>query len=285
MTTRWRPSCDLDALAERARLLREIRSFFLERDVLEVQTATLAEHTVTDLHIESMAVGAHGYLQTSPEYQLKRLLAAGAPSIYQIGPVFRAGESGRLHNPEFTLLEWYRLEFDDLALMQEVEALLERILGPGKCQIITYAELVGENAVASLSAEALDLRFSEAADALAGRWFITRYPAEQAALARLCPDDPAVAARFELVVDGVELANGYWELTDPQEQRRRFAADLEARRVRGLVEPGIDEKFLAALESGLPDCAGVALGFDRLLMLRMGAERLSEVMPFPDGNA
>ena len=285
MSSRWRPSCSLEALRERAGLLGEVRSFFAERDVLEVQTATLAEHTVTDLHIESMAVGGHGYLQTSPEYQLKRLLAAGAPSIYQIGPVFRAGESGRLHNPEFTLLEWYRLAFDDQTLMVEVEALLERILGPGKCQTITYAELVGDEAVASLTAEALDLRFSEAAAALEGRWFITRYPAEQAALARLCPDDPSVAARFELVVDGVELANGYWELTEPEEQRRRFDADLEARRARALLEPSIDEKFLAALESGLPDCAGVALGLDRLLMLRMGAERLSDIMPFPHGNA
>ena len=285
MSVSWQPSCDVTALARRADLLRDIRTFFAERDVLEVQTATLAEHTVTDLHIESMAVGQHGYLQTSPEYQLKRLLVAGAPSLYQIGPVFRAGESGRLHNPEFTLLEWYRLGFDDQALMTEVEALIERVLGPGKCQTVTYTELVGQRALAELAPEALDLRFSEAAAALEGRWFITRYPRDQAALARLCPDDPGVAARFELVVDGVELANGYWELTDPDEQRRRFAADVAARRVRGLVEPMIDEKFLAALESGLPDCAGVALGFDRLLMLVMGAARLSDVMPFPDGYA
>lgn len=285
MSISWRPGCDLKALRKRAELLGELRAFFAERDVLEVQTASLAEHTVTDLHIESLAVGAHGYLQTSPEYQLKRLLAAGAPSLYQVGPVFRAGEVGRLHNPEFTLLEWYRLGFDDQALMGEVAALIERLLGPGECQQVTYAELVGDAAMAALAPDELDLVFSEAADALQGRWFITRYPAEQAALARLCPDDPSVAARFELVIDGVELANGYWELTDPEEQRRRFAADVEARRVRGLVEPTIDEKFLQALESGLPDCAGVALGFDRLLMLALGAECLSDVMPFPAGRA
>ncbi len=285
MSSNWRPSCDLPTLEKRAELLGEVRSFFAERQVLEVQTAVLAEHTVTDLHIESMAVGQHGYLQTSPEYQLKRLLAAGAPSIYQIGPVFRAGEAGRLHNPEFTLLEWYRLGFDDQALMAEVEALLVRLLGPGECRQITYTDLVGEAAIAELSPEQLDLRFSEAADALTGRWFITRYPADQAALARLCPDDASVAARFELVVDGVELANGYWELTEPEEQRRRFAADIEARRVRGLVEPTIDEKFINALEAGLPDCAGVALGFDRLLMLALQAERLADVMPFPHGRA
>ena len=118
-----------------------------------------------------------------------------------------------------------------------------------------------------------------------GRYFITRYPAAQAALARLCPDDPSVAARFELVIDGVELANGYFELTDVDEQRRRFAADVEARRRLGLVEPGVDEKFLAALAAGLPDCAGVALGLDRLLMLVVGAQSLAEVMPFPAGVA
>ncbi len=285
MSTSWQPSCDITALHKRSELLGELRAFFTERDVLEVQTATLAEHTVTDLHIESMAVGAQGYLQTSPEYLLKRLLAAGAPSLYQIGPVFRAGEAGRLHNPEFTLLEWYRLGFDDRALMDEVAALVERLLGPGECRSVTYAELVGDEAVGTLPPDELDLRFSEAADALQGRWFITHYPADQAALARLHPDDPTVAARFELVIDGVELANGYWELTDPEEQRRRFAADVEARRVRGRVEPTIDEKFLQALESGLPDCAGVALGFDRLLMLALGAERLSDVIPFPVGVA
>ena len=285
MSNGWQPTCELATLEKRAALLADLRAFFAERQVLEVQTATLAEHTVTDLHIESMAVGAHGYLQTSPEYQLKRLLAAGAPSVYQIGPVFRAGEVGRLHNPEFTLLEWYRPGFDDQALMHEVETLIERVLGPGECRRITYTELVGEDAVAGLAPAELDLRFSEAADALTGRWFITRYPAEQAALARLCPDDPSVAARFELVIDGVELANGYWELTEPEEQRRRFAADVEARRVRGLVEPTIDEKFLAALEAGLPDCAGVALGVDRLLMLAVGAERIADVMAFPSGVA
>ena len=283
--TDWRPRCDLDALQSRAALLHELRSFFRERNVLEAQTALLAEHTVTDLNIESLAVGSAGYLQTSPEYQLKRLLAAGAPSLYQIAPAFRAGEAGRLHNPEFTLLEWYRLGFDDQALMQEVADLVDRVLGPAEFRTITYTRLVGADAVARLEPAELDLRFSEAADALKGRWFITRYPADQAALARLCPDDPDVAARFELVVDGVELANGYWELTDAEEQRRRFAADVEARRVRGLVEPTVDEKFLSALEAGLPDCAGVALGVDRLLMLSMGRDRLADVMPFPAGSA
>ena len=280
MPAPWQPSCNLAALRARAELLQTIRTFFRERNVLEVQTALLAPHTVTDTHIESMAVGAFGYLQTSPEYQLKRLLAAGAPSLYHLGPVFRAGEQGRLHNPEFTLLEWYRLGFDDAALRAEVAELISLVLGPGEVREIGYADLVGD-----CRGEEADLRFARASAALTGRWFITRFPADRAALARLCPEDTTVAARFELVVDGVELANGYHELTDPEEQRRRFAADIDARRRRGLVEPTVDEKFLGALEAGLPDCAGVAVGIDRLLMLATGAAALSEVMPFPWGVA
>jgi len=279
MSIPWQPSCPLSALAGRGQLLRDIRVFFAEREVLEVQTSTLASHTVTDTEIDSMTVGTYGFLQTSPEYQLKRLLAAGAPSIYQMGPVFRAGEAGRLHNPEFTLLEWYRLGFDDHQLRDEVAELVSLVLGPGDYETCTYASLVG--ACDRPRAE-LDLRFVDAINSLgAGRYFITDYPAEQAALARLNPADPAVAARFELVVDGVELANGYHELTDAAEQRQRFGRDLAARRTAGSVEVEVDECFLAALDAGLPDCAGVALGVDRLLMLQLGAQSLAEVMPFP----
>jgi lysyl-tRNA synthetase class 2 len=281
--TTWRPSCDLAALNARAALLDTIRTFFRERGVLEVQTSVLGQHTVTDVNIESLAVGGAGYLQTSPEYQMKRLLAAGAPSIYQLCPVFRAGEQGRLHNPEFTLLEWYRLGFDDRDLMAEVAALLDRVLGEGVMAEVTYTELVAGD----LSGDPadLDLRFSEACSKLRGRWFVTRFPADQAALARLHADDPSVAARFEVVVDGVELANGYHELTDAAEQARRFAADVEARRRLGRVEPAVDERFLAALEVGLPACSGIALGVDRLLMMAAGAASLKDVMPFPWGVA
>jgi lysyl-tRNA synthetase class 2 len=266
-------------LRARAELLAGIRAFFAERDVLEVQTPVLSAHTVTDLNIESMAVGSHGYLQTSPEYHLKRLLAAGAPSLYQLGPVFRAGETGRLHNPEFILLEWYRLGFDDQALMGEVAELVDQVLGEDHYSYHRYGDLVGD---LDRAPEELDLALVDALQALgAGRHFVTHYPADQAALARLHPDDPSVAARFELVVDGVELANGYHELTDAEEQRRRFAGDIEQRRLAGKVEPTIDESFLAALDSGLPDCAGVALGVDRLLMLQQGASSLAEIMAFP----
>lgn len=283
MSVEWQPSCSLTALQARAQLLADLRNFFLRRDVLEVQTSLLAAHTVTDLNIDSMTVGSHGYLQTSPEYQLKRLLAAGAPSIYQLGSVFRSGELGRLHNPEFTLLEWYRLGFDEVALMAEVAALVDQVLGAAEYGYHRYQELVGN---LERSPDDLDLALVDALEALGpGRHFITHYPADQAALARLHADEPQFAARFELVVDGIELANGYYELTDPDEQRRRFASDIERRRQAGKVELDIDERFLGALDAGLPDCAGVALGVDRLLMLQQGAQRLSEIIAFPADRA
>jgi elongation factor P--(R)-beta-lysine ligase len=290
----WEPTCSLEALRERAALLRQVRQFFHDRGVLEVQTGVLGSATVTEPAVESIAVQGVGYLQTSPEYQMKRLLAAGAPSIYQLGPVFRAGESGRRHNPEFCMLEWYRLGFDDAQLMAEVAALVDLALGAGHWQTLTYAEVVGraparalEQAVGPLSErEALDLQFSEGLDTLGrGRYFITDYPADQAALARLRPGNPAVAARFELVVDGLEVANGYWELGDAQVLEQRFEVDLASRRARGQHEPPVDQRFLAAMAAGLPDCAGVALGFDRLLMLRLGAASLAEAIAFPIDRA
>jgi elongation factor P--(R)-beta-lysine ligase len=286
----WAPTCSLAALAARAELLATVRAFFRDRGVMEVQTGVIGAATVTEPAVESIAVPGLGYLQTSPEYPMKRLLAAGAPSIYQLGPVFRAGEAGRRHNPEFTMLEWYRLGFDDRQLMDEVAALVAAALGPGTVHHITYAEVVARapadvevQAADGLShRERLDLRFSLGLDMLPhGRWFVTDYPADQAALARRQPYDPAVAARFELVVDGLEIANGYWELADPVEQRARFERDRALRRAAGQPVPEIDERLLAAIEHGLPECAGVALGFDRLLMLKLGAQSLREVIPFP----
>ncbi len=279
----WQPSCSLDALSARAELLRTLREFFAAREVLEVQTATLASHTVTDINIESLRVQDDSFLQTSPEYQLKRLLAAGAPSIYQLGPVFRAGEAGRLHNPEFTLLEWYRLGFDDVMLMAEVAELVDLVLGPQPVRLLRYRELVG---TLTGDRDVLDLACADALARLGpGRVFVTEYPAQQAALARLNSANPEVAARFELVVDGVEIANGYHELGDVAELRRRFLDDCAERTSAGLFCPELDERFLAAMEAGLPDCAGVALGVDRLLMLKMRASSLAEVMPFPVGVA
>ena len=275
-------------LAERLRLraqtLGAIRAFFAARDVVEVQTPVLAPATVTDPDVESIAVPGYGFLQTSPEYQMKRLLSAGAPSIYQLGPVFRHEERGRLHNPEFTMLEWYRLGFDDQQLMQEVAELVAVVLGPGTVQTVTYQQLVGDlSDRGNVQRSELDLRFAEACERLQpGRFFVVDYPADQAALARLRPDNPSVAARFELVIDGVEVANGYWELLDPTEHERRFAADRTRRAALGRMDVEPDQSFLAALRSGLPNCAGVALGVDRLLMLAQNADRLDEVLHRPE---
>ena len=282
----------MQALESRARLLHDVRAFFHGRGVLEVQTATLGGATVTDPAVESFQVDGLGYLQPSPEYQLKRLLAAGAPSLYQLGPVFRAGESGRRHNPEFVMLEWYRLGFSDVELMREVAELVDLILGPSEYRTLAYAEVVslaGEQLAVPADIrprELLDLRFSVGIEALGpGRVFVTDYPSDQAALARLRDEDATVAARFELVVDGLELANGYYELGNPDELRRRFQRDLEVRCSAGQHQPAVDEKFLAAMKAGLPDCAGVALGIDRLLMLKLGADDLADVMAFPIDRA
>ena len=297
--TTWRPSCSLDALRVRAELLGITRRFFAEREVLEVQTPCLGRHTVTDPAIESLRLAAEArFLQTSPEYHMKRLLAAGAPSIYQIAPAFRRGEAGRWHNPEFTLIEWYRLGFDAARLMAEVAELVDALLGPGHYEQRTYAallqerfgiELTDEDAIRACAhglglgegdlAEATDLLVADAVAAVdAERVFVTAYPAEQAALARLAAD--GTAARFELVVQGVEVANGYHELTDAAALQARFAQDLRERRRRDLPAVTPDPALVAAQEHGLPACAGVAMGFDRLVALRLGVPGVAEAMAF-----
>ena len=294
----WRPSCDLATMRERGRALAAVRAFFAERGVLEVQTPVLGAHTVVDPMIESMATLDGRFLQTSPEYHMKRLLAAGVPSIYQIAPAFRAGEAGRLHNPEFTMLEWYRVGFDAPALMREVTALVDVLLGAAPyahrtCAALLRARfdvdqddaaaLVETGAALGLAAptpeEAFDLALADALGSeSAPRVFVTGFPADQAALARLGPDGRAV--RFELIVDGVEVANGYHELTDADELARRFDADAVRRRARGKQPVAPDSALLAAQRHGLPDCAGVAMGLDRLLMLKLDASSIADVMAF-----
>lgn len=274
----WRPSARIEHLKQRAELLAEARAFFAERNVIEVQTPVLAKHTVTEPDVQSIEVPGYGYLQTSPEYQMKRLLAAGMPSCYQLGPAFRHGEQGRLHNPEFTMLEWYRLGFDHNQLMYEVADMVDALLGPKPYQRLTYEDVVGKSE--GRTRDALDLAFADACERLTpGRFFITDYPADQAALARINPDGQT-AARFELVIDGVEIANGYWELLDVEEHRQRFKTDGEIRQQRGLPAMAVDEAFIAALQHGLPACAGVAMGFDRLVMLGIGAKDFFEVLTF-----
>ena len=271
----WRPAARIEHLKQRAELLAQARAFFAERNVIEVQTPVLAKHTVTEPDVQSIEVPGYGYLQTSPEYQMKRLLAAGMPSCYQLGPAFRHGEQGRLHNPEFTMLEWYRLGFDHNQLMYEVADMVDALLGPKPYQRLTYEDVVGKSE--GRRRDALDLALADACERLTpGRFFITDYPADQAALARINPDGQT-AARFELVIDGVEIANGYWELLDVEEHRQRFKTDGEIRQQRGLPAMAVDEAFIAALQHGLPACAGVAMGFDRLVMLGIGAKALSDV--------
>ena len=276
-------------------MLAQIRAFFAERHIIEVQTPTLGRTSVTEAQIESLRTSAGVFLQTSPEHYMKRLLAAGAPSIYQLGSVYRAGESGRLHQEEFTMLEWYRLGFDDQALMTEVSDLIDDLLGPASYERMTYESLVGT--VHGERAE-LDLAYAEAVEALGPvRCFVTDYPADQAALARIRGDNAhsrgdnahsrgdnadARAARFELIIDGVEIANGYHELTDAAELGARMATDNQRRREAGREVMAPDERLLAAMQAGLPDCAGVAIGVDRLVMLAVGASSLAEVVPFAD---
>ena len=310
----WRPSASLRTLRERAALLAAVRSFFHRRGVLEVDTPMLAAHTVSDPALRPLVVATSAastqprYLQTSPEYAMKRLLAAGSGPIYQICHAFRDEEHGRRHNPEFTLLEWYRPGFDLQALMAEVAELILPLLGRARSYCYRYREIFFEvlaidpftatdrelAGAARRCADIggidgdrdlwLDLLMSHAVEpALAGRGvvFIHDYPASQASLARIeRADGVDVAARFELFIDGVELANGFHELADAREQARRFERDNRARRAQGLPEHRADPWLLAALAHGLPDCSGVALGLDRLLMLLCGAAQLSQVMSF-----
>ncbi len=313
----WPPSATQATLQLRAELLRRVREYFAAAGVMEVQTPMLSRATVTDVHLASLRtrVAGHGefYLQTSPEYAMKRLLAAGSGDIYQIAPVFRDAERGTQHNPEFTMVEWYRAGFDANALMNDASSLLDALLIErqlGTAQRLTYREAFLRHTqidpltapVADLLACAraheiplpsptpderdacLDLLMSTVVGPRLGQGqlsFIYDYPASQAALARLKPDDPSVAERFEIYLQGVELANGFHELADAREQRARFGQDLQQRRARGLSEPPVDERLLGALTAGLPDCAGIALGFDRVVMLAAGVRTIDEVLAFP----
>lgn len=324
----WRPVADWTALRRRAAWLAQIRAFFAARAVLEVETPILAAAALPDPHLYSFAVhttepGRHaapvGYLHTSPEFPMKRLLAAGSGCIYQIARVFRAGESGRRHQPEFTLLEWYRVGFDHQDLMAEVAelvtALLDGDLPLAAPEYLSYGALFErylalnphQSNVAQLRACAeahgvppppgmpvdavdpwLDLLLTHCLEPHLGQGrltFLYDYPASQAALARIRPGPPPVGERFELYLHGVELANGFHELSDAAEQRRRFQAENAARQAQGLPVMPLDERLLAALAAGLPDCAGVALGLDRLLMLALGKSAIQEVIAFPAERA
>lgn len=317
----WRPRAGPVLLRLRARMLADIRGFFAARDVMEVETPLLGRHAVTDPHIASFAVAvdeapsgsmAVRHLQTSPEFAMKRLLAAGCGDIYQICKAFRHGEAGSRHNPEFTLVEWYRTGFGHRDLMAETAELVAALLSRPLSWVCrgydeVFREFIGlaprEAPGTELEARAvalglhpaalagmdrddlLDFLFSTAVQPRLGHErldVVDRYPPSQAALARIVDDgDGPVAERFELFHEGLELANGYHELADPGEQQRRMEIEREQRRARGLPDRSADERLLAALEAGLPDCAGVALGFDRLVMLRSGEKDIRRVLAFP----
>jgi lysyl-tRNA synthetase class 2 len=321
--TDWRPTASIETLRRRAALVSAVRGFFGARGLLEVETPIVARHGVTDVHLASLSLAppAQGFLHTSPEYAMKRLLAAGSGDIWQLCRVMRGDERSRLHNAEFTLLEWYRTGFDMPRLIDEVAALAAHVVAaagaPAPARAIEtlryqdafqralgldplaapLAALRGatapfEVAPATLATltrdELLDLLLALAVGPTLGhgRWtFLTHWPASQAALARLDPVDPRVAHRFELYAEGIELANGFHELLDPAEQRARFDEDRAERRRRGLPDVAIDERLLDALAAGLPDCAGVALGFDRLVMLALGAPQIDAVIAFPAERA
>lgn len=320
---RWRPTATRRTLEARAQLLADIRLFFTKRGVLEVETPILSTAAATAPHLHSLVTSYQGpqspedqrlFLQTSPEHAMKRLLAAGSGPIYQIARVFRNGEAGQRHNPEFSLLEWYRPGFDHFALMEEVDALLSSLLATPRGEYLSYQEafyryleidifiaatgLLGQlakshglqetTANSELSRQVyLDFLMATIIEPQLGHGrpcFIYSYPASEAQLARVRPASESspisVAERFEVYLKGMELANGYHELSDASEQRQRFEADLAHRKKWGLEEVPMDEFLLAALIEGLPDCAGVALGVDRLLMLLLGSSRIEEVLAF-----
>ncbi len=323
----WRPSAPLSSLQLRARLLADIRGYFSQQQVMEVETPLLSHAATTDLHIDSFSsqflpIGGGEaqpcYLHTSPEYAMKRLLASGSGDIYQICRVFRNGEVGGRHNPEFTLLEWYRLGMDQHQLMDDMSALLERSIGFYEARRVSYRQLFEEHfginphhceteqllrlvhagvddQLQDLSRnDCLDLLFSHRIEPTLGAVsegrltgvYVYDYPASMAALARVeIEGGVKVARRFELFVEGLELANGYHELCDAKEQRARFLRDCDQREAYDRRRYPFDENLIDALEIGLPECAGVAIGLDRLLMLMANTTKISEVLAFDFNRA
>lgn len=321
----WQPSAPITQLIKRAKIIAKIRQFFTDRCIAEVETPILSQYAVTDLHLSSFhtyylkpgermsadsgTLGQKMSLVTSPEYHMKRLLAAGSGPIYQISKCFRNHEEvSRYHNPEFTMLEWYRIQFDMIQIINEVDDLLQDILDCEPAERLSYQNafmrylnldpLTASREQLVTAIGKLDIGFDTADvdnDTLLQCLFafgiephigqdkpivVYNFPASQAALAEISTEDHRVARRFEFYYKGVELANGFKELTNAQEQRLRFERNNQQRADHGLEKQSIDVELLAAMEAGLPDCAGVAIGLDRLIMLALGAESLSEVISF-----
>jgi len=316
--TDWQPAGDVQAARNRVAMMRRIRRCFDAADVLEVDTPALSPFAVSDTQIESLEIRDSFvsrrpmYLHTSPEFCMKRLLAAGYPDIFSICRVFRDGESGTRHQPEFTMIEWYRLGFGLQAIIDDttrvIKAALTSTLPEQETDQFNYREVfrqathidpltatIQELAVAARADDALRMAIGSERDDWLDLILATQvapqfkkdrltvlnhYPASQAALARLCPEDPRVADRFEVFFGSVELANGYVELTDAEEQARRMRADDDARRRRNRAVRPHDRFLLAALDAGLPACAGVAMGFERLQMIRDGSDDIRDVITF-----
>jgi elongation factor P--(R)-beta-lysine ligase len=319
--TAWQPTATIDSLKFRAETLRRVRQFFDERSFIEVQTPCLLAETVVDAHLEPLRVGEF-YLQTSPEAGMKRLLAAGAEAIYQMGPVFRADEAGQFHNLEFTMLEWYRCGDDMSAGIELLCQLVQRIVPELLIGTTTYRELLQDqlgfdpitasfetvrsclahfepgyslddsrqetdpNANPKTEAELRDdyldaLMGLVIQPRLEGATVVSNYPITQAALARQSDSDPATAERFELFINGVEIANGYAELCDADELVRRTTLNNARRQHHGRAPLPAPECLIQAMRSGLPPCSGTALGFDRLVMVASGASHISQVLTFP----
>ena len=319
----WQPTADIEVLQKRASMMRAIRDFFAKRDVWEVETPNLSSATVTDEHLQGFstvfvgpgaAAGRTLYLQTSPEYAMKRLLAAGSGAIYQICKAYRNEEAGRRHNPEFTMLEWYRPGFDHFALMQELDELIQSLCHTQPADRISYQQACLEHLqLDPLSSNLEELReaanklghgdlvanesdrdvllqllFCDGVEPHIGQvrpCFVYDFPASQASLAKLNPDDRRVAQRFELYFRNLELANGFHELDNAEEQLARFEQDNLKRRQQGKAEKPIDPYLLGALEAGLPPCAGVAVGLDRVFMLALNKSQIRDVLSFDIGNA
>jgi len=315
MSEAWRPYADKRLIKLRAETYIKIRQFMAERNILEVETPVLSHATVTDMQLNSFRSeysspqsnsGKILYLQTSPEYAMKRLLASGTGAIYQISRVFRNEEQGKYHNPEFTMLEWYQPGYGHHQLMQELELFLN-LFAMNHCEKISYGKIFLEhtgldphtcdtNELKSMAQQhglsttieersvLLDFIFSDKISSTLGDTrplFVYDYPACQSALAKLSNTTPKVAERFELFINGMEIANGFHELTDADEQLARFEQDLTLRKKENRPDLPIDHLFLDALKQGLPDCAGVAVGIDRLLMVITGTNDIREVLGFP----
>jgi len=317
MTDNWKPTASLETLKTRARVLKSIRAFFAARDVLEVETPILSTSAITDPQLESFKTQFNQldyYLHTSPEFYMKRLLASGSGDIFQIARVFRIDEQGRNHNPEFSMLEWYRLGFDHHALMDEMEGLVKNIfsgiqknisfkrisyqqafqnilgIDPLESNARALAECAKKNNIETPQGMELDdkdmwldwLMVMSIAPSFAKNdfTFLYDYPASQAALACLSENDSRVAHRFELFSGELELANGFYELTDAEEQSARFINENRLREQRGQKIMPIDQSLLDALEAGLPECSGVAIGLDRLLMVLSREKHIRDVIAF-----